>query len=261
MRVAYTQVYFVCFYVLLNLQYLEKKLHFLLSHINTITFISIATLWRNDSNELNGEVITRKSESELRTVTSKCSVRHIVRKPLADRTTESWQYVGQQLKAYHCLHRLLHHELRAGPILNRIPLQQNHLHLRLQCSHEHRDMYADWQQVLLSGDSQFKSWYHHGCIRVKHYAGEHYIQECYIVDDHNYYELWVIWKDDVISVKRSSPKSSPFFSKALLGISLNSILPTRMLQRRFFVIRTLTTSFVAGVFSRYFIHCTCRGFP
>lgn len=53
-----------------------------------------------------GNAITLKSENELRTMTSKWNIRHMVLMPL--RTVQlhldSWMYDSQLQKVYHCLH-------------------------------------------------------------------------------------------------------------------------------------------------------------
>ncbi|GFV10287.1 transposable element Tc1 transposase [Trichonephila clavipes] len=64
--------------------------------------------------------------------------------------------------------------------LYRIPLTQNHRHLRLQWANVHRSWWADWQQVVFSDKSHFNLWHHDGRIRVRRYAGERHIPECII---------------------------------------------------------------------------------
>ncbi|GFX24817.1 transposable element Tcb2 transposase [Trichonephila clavipes] len=75
------------------------------------------------------------------------------------------------------LRRLLQRGLRARIPLYRIPLTQNHRHLRLQWANVHRSWRADWQQVVFSDESRFNLWYHDGRIRVRRYAGERHIPE------------------------------------------------------------------------------------
>ncbi|GFU98540.1 transposable element Tc1 transposase [Trichonephila clavipes] len=75
---------------------------------------------------------------------------------------------------------LLQRGLRSRIPLYRIPLTQNHRHLRLQWANVHRSWHADWQQVVFSDESCFNLWHHDGRIRVRRYAGEWHIPECII---------------------------------------------------------------------------------
>ncbi|GFW22669.1 transposable element Tc1 transposase [Trichonephila clavipes] len=68
--------------------------------------------------------------------------------------------------------------------LYRIPLTQNHRHLRLQWANVHRSWRADWQQVVFSDESRFNWWHHDGRIGVRRYAGERHIPEC-IIERHS----------------------------------------------------------------------------
>ncbi|GFW09903.1 transposable element Tc1 transposase [Trichonephila clavipes] len=108
-----------------------------------------------------------------------------------DRTTSSRQLAAQwstatgvSLCASSIQRRLLQPGLRARIPLYRIPLTQNHRHLRLQWANVHRSWRADWQQVVFSDESRFNLWHHDGRIRVRRYAGERHIPEC-IIERHS----------------------------------------------------------------------------
>ncbi|GFT32463.1 transposable element Tcb1 transposase [Trichonephila clavipes] len=76
--------------------------------------------------------------------------------------------------------RLLKLGLRAKIPLYRIPLTQNHRHLRLQWANVHRSWHADWQQVVFSDESRCNWLHHDGRIGFRRYAGERHIPECNI---------------------------------------------------------------------------------
>ncbi|GFX99355.1 transposable element Tc1 transposase [Trichonephila clavipes] len=71
-----------------------------------------------------------------------------------------------------------------GFLLYRIPLTQNHCHLRLQWANVHRSWSADWLQVVFSDESRFNLWHHDGGIRVRRYSVERHIPEC-IIERHS----------------------------------------------------------------------------
>ncbi|GFW68680.1 transposable element Tc1 transposase [Trichonephila clavipes] len=104
-----------------------------------------------------------------------------------DRTASSTQLAAQwstatgvSLCASSIRRRLLQRGLRARIPLYRIPLTQNHRHLRLQWANVHRSWRADWQHVVFSDESRFNLWHHDGRIRVRRYVGERHITECFI---------------------------------------------------------------------------------
>ncbi|GFV20858.1 transposable element Tc1 transposase [Trichonephila clavipes] len=119
---------------------------------NSSTIMRVSKQWTDEGRT------ARKSESETRNVTSTPDDRR--------------------------LRRLLQRLLRARIPLHRIPLTQNHRHLRLQWSDVHRSWRADWQQVVFSDESRFNLWHHDGRIRVMRYAGEMHIPEC-IIERHS----------------------------------------------------------------------------
>ncbi|GFS51491.1 transposable element Tcb2 transposase [Trichonephila clavipes] len=133
----------------------------------------------------------RKSGSGPRNVTSARDDRRLMRMAQTDLTASSRQLeaqwstaTGVSLCASSILRRLLQRGLRARIPLCRIPLTQNHRHLRLQWANVHRSWRADWQQVVFSDESRFNLWHHDGRIRVKRYAGERHIPEC-IIERHS----------------------------------------------------------------------------
>ncbi|GFU08223.1 transposable element Tc1 transposase [Trichonephila clavipes] len=133
----------------------------------------------------------RKSVSGPRDVTSAREDRRLVRMAQTDRTAFSRQLAAQwstatrvSLCASSIRRRLLQRGLRARIPLDRIPLTQNHRHLRLHWANVHRSWRADWKQVVFSDKSRFNLWHHDGRIRVRLYAGERRIPEC-IMERHS----------------------------------------------------------------------------
>ncbi|GFT44555.1 transposable element Tc1 transposase [Trichonephila clavipes] len=102
----------------------------------------------------------RKSVSGPRNVTLAREDRRLVRMAETDRTAFSRQLAAQwstatrvSLCASSIQRRLLQRGLRARIPLYRIPLTQNHRHLRLHWANVHRSWRADWQQVVFSDKS------------------------------------------------------------------------------------------------------------
>ncbi|GFV35032.1 transposable element Tc1 transposase [Trichonephila clavipes] len=148
---------------------------------------------------VNGRGSTaRKSGSGPRNVTSARDDRRLVRMAHTDCTASSRQLApqwstatGVSLCASSIRGRLLQRGLHTRIPLYRIPLTQNHRHLRLQWANVHRSWRADWQQVVFSDESRLNLWHHDGRIRVRPYAGERHIPNSLsnaTVDEHP--ELW-----------------------------------------------------------------------
>ncbi|GFV84928.1 transposable element Tc1 transposase [Trichonephila clavipes] len=132
-----------------------------------------------------------KSGSGPQNVTSARDDRRLERIAQTNRTASSRQLAAQwstttrvALCASSIWRRLLQRGLRARIPLCRIPLTQNHRHLRLHWANVHRSWRADWQQVVFSDKSRFNLWHHDGRIRVRCYAGERHILEC-IIERHS----------------------------------------------------------------------------
>ncbi|GFV79435.1 transposable element Tcb2 transposase [Trichonephila clavipes] len=148
---------------------------------NSSTIMRVSKQWTDEGRT------ARKSGSGPRNVTSARDDRRLVRMAQTDRTASSRQLAAQlsnatgvSLCASSIRRRLLQRELRARIPLYRIPLTQNHRHLRLQWVNGHRSWRADWQQVVFSDESRFNLWHHDGRIRVRRYAGKRHIPECII---------------------------------------------------------------------------------
>ncbi|GFV58357.1 transposable element Tc1 transposase [Trichonephila clavipes] len=152
---------------------------------NSSTIMRVSKQWMDEG------WTARKSGSGPRNVTSARDDRRLVRMAKTDRTASSRQLAAQwstatgvSLCASSIRRRPLQRELRARIPLYRIPLTQNHRHLRLQWANVHRSLRADWQQVIFSDESLFNLWHHDGRIRVGRYAGERRIPEC-IIERHS----------------------------------------------------------------------------
>ncbi|GFV84116.1 transposable element Tcb2 transposase [Trichonephila clavipes] len=152
---------------------------------NSSTIMRVSKQWTDEGRT------ARKSGSGPRNVTSAPDDRRLVRMAQTDPTASSRQLAAQwstatgvSLCASSIQRRLLQRGLRARIPLCRIPLTQNHCHLRLHWANVHRSWRADWQQVVFSDESRFNLWPHDGRIRVMRYAGERHISEC-IIERHS----------------------------------------------------------------------------
>ncbi|GFX45807.1 transposable element Tc1 transposase [Trichonephila clavipes] len=148
---------------------------------NSSTIMRVSKQWTDEG---------RKSGSGPQNVTSAPDDRRLVRMAQMDRTASrklaaQWSTAtGVSLCASSIQRRLLQRGLHARIPLYRIPLTQNHCHLRLHWVNVHRSWRADWLQVVFSDESCFNLWHHDGRIRVRRYAGERHIPEC-IIERHS----------------------------------------------------------------------------
>ncbi|GFV46307.1 transposable element Tcb2 transposase [Trichonephila clavipes] len=152
---------------------------------NSSTIMRVSKQWTEEGRT------ARKSGSGPRNVTSAPDDRRLVRMAQTDRAASSRKLAAQwstatgvSLCASSIQRRLLQRGLRVRIPLYRIPLTQNHCHLRLQWANVHRNWRADWLQVVFSDESRFNLWHHDGRIRVRRYAGERHNPEC-IIERHS----------------------------------------------------------------------------
>ncbi|GFW34402.1 transposable element Tc1 transposase [Trichonephila clavipes] len=113
---------------------------------NSSTIMRVSKQWTDEGRT------DRKSRRGLRNVTSARDDRRLMRMAQTDRTASSRQLAAQwstatgvSLCASSVRRRLLQRGLHARIPLYRIPLTQNHRHLRLQWANAHRRWRADWQ--------------------------------------------------------------------------------------------------------------------
>ncbi|GFX67597.1 transposable element Tc1 transposase [Trichonephila clavipes] len=126
---------------------------------NSSTIMRVSKQWTDEGRT------ARKSGSGPRNVTSAPDDRRLVRMAQTDRTASSKKLAAQwstATGASSIWRRLLQRGLRARIPLYRIPLTQNHRHLRLQWTNVHRSWRAYWLQVVFSDESRFNLWHHDG---------------------------------------------------------------------------------------------------
>ncbi|GFV97798.1 transposable element Tc1 transposase, partial [Trichonephila clavipes] len=124
------------------------------------------------------------------------------------------------MSASSILRRLLCRGLCARVPLYRIPLTVNHRRLRLQWAHEHRAWQADWYQVVFSDESRFNLWDHDGRIRVRRYAGERCLPECFIERHSGLTAKVIVWgaisyPDDPICYELRKDNAGPHVGKTV----------------------------------------------